>query len=72
MIIFLVGKMIFIVGLMVVVFIKIIKFWIEYDINESFLNLMWLKIKNFLVKEIVFDGVKYLVYNIVSVSIIKN
>lgn len=33
---------------------------------------MWLKIKNFLVKEIVFDGVKYLVYNIVSVSIIKN
>lgn len=33
---------------------------------------MWLKIKNFLVKEIVFDGVKYLVYNIVSISFIKN
>lgn len=33
---------------------------------------MWLKIKNFLAKEIVFDGTKYSVYNTASASPIKN
>lgn len=69
---FLAGKMIFIAGPTVVAPTKTIKFRTEYDINESFSNPMWLKIKNFLAKEIVFDGAKYSVYNTASASTIKN
>lgn len=64
--------MIFISGPTVVAPAKTIKFRIEYDINESFSNPMWLKIKNFLAKKIVFDGTKYSVYNTASASLIKN
>lgn len=64
--------MIFIAGPTVVAPTDTIKFRTEYDITESFSNPMWLKIKNFLAKEIVFDGAKYSVYNTASTSSIKN
>lgn len=66
------GQMIFIAGPTVVAPAGIIKFRTEYHISESFSNPMWLKIKNFLAKEIVFDGAKYSVYNTASASTIKN
>lgn len=64
--------MIFIVGPTVVAPTKTIKFRTEYDITKGFSNPMWLKIKKFLAKEIVFDGAKYSVYNTASASTIKN
>lgn len=64
--------MIFIAGPTVVAPAEIIKFRTEYHISESFSNPMWLKIKHFQAKEIVFDGTKYSVYNTASTSSIKN
>lgn len=64
--------MIFIDGPTVVAPTKTIKFRTEYNITQRFSNPMWLKIKHFLAKEIVFDGAKYSVYNTASTSSIKN